>query len=238
MDRQAKGLMMIIKALISITVAVIIFFFGKKLLDDISSSSIKILAPANPDEAKSRKALKKKEVLAISTAIAAFCCVGCMCILNSTDDVINIVKLLVSMTLLSCGAFMDIKEHRIPNIFPGIMAAVNILLLVVGFLTRQNGIMSYIASAVISTVCIVAFMSIASFLTRGGIGLGDIKLLGAMSLIGDVYLMCGTLFFSALLSAILGIALILIKRKTIKEGFPFAPFVLAGFLICLYLKIY
>jgi len=66
-------------------------------------------------------------------------------------------------------------------------------------------------------------------------GVGDIKLAFLMGLLLGFPYILNALFFSFLIGAIIGIGLILAKRKTMKSEVPFGPFLVIGTFIALFL---
>ena len=65
-------------------------------------------------------------------------------------------------------------------------------------------------------------------------GIGDIKLAFLMGLLLGFPNILVALFFSFLIGAIIGIGLILAKRKTMKSEVPFGPFLVIGTFIALF----
>lgn len=152
-------------------------------------------------------------------------------ILRRVSETINIAKMLIALLCLSGSACVDYREHRIPNLFPVVMALSGMILLAIGYLTKQPGAVSYIVSSAMSAGGCVLFLTVASFLSKGGIGAGDIKLLGALGLLCGVYTICETAFLSVLLCALVSVVLLLMKKKTLKGALPFGPFILLGFAV-------
>lgn len=223
---------------ISILTAAICFGVAYAVFDNQISGKLRILRPANQEEAVEQKYFgrRKSLLMAMLTAVAAG--VGCFFLFEGTGDIIHILKLLLALICLVGSGCMDYKEHRIPNIFSLVLAVSNVFWLAVGYFTEQDGALSFILCAVYSTVGVVVLFTAASFLTHGGIGAGDIKLLAALALAGDIYLLCGTLFFAVVLCALAGIVLLIRKKKTTKDGVPLGPFLLAGYLISLYIQLF
>ena len=77
-------------------------------------------------------------------------------------------------------------------------------------------------------------LGIANKLSKGGIGLGDVKLLSCIGFMCDIYIVIKTLTLALLACiCILGVLLIL-KKQTVKDHLPFAPFIHIGFIgMCL-----
>jgi leader peptidase (prepilin peptidase) / N-methyltransferase len=72
------------------------------------------------------------------------------------------------------------------------------------------------------------------FTKRMGLGGGDIKLMAAIGAFLGLDLMILTLFVSSFLGAIVGIYLILVRKKSSKYAIPFGPYIAGGAAIALF----
>lgn len=215
---------------ISILVAILCVALGKVTLDINICNKIKLLKSKN-DERSDAKSVSRKVmlILLIILFLTGFTCA--FFVLRRVKNVINIIKMLVALLCLVGSACVDYREHRIPNLFPALMALSGIVLLALGHFTEQAGSTAYIVGSAMSAIGCVLFLSIASFLSKGGVGAGDIKLLGALGLLCGVYTICETLFVSMMSCAILSVILLGLKKKNLKSALPFGPFILLGFIV-------
>ena len=76
----------------------------------------------------------------------------------------------------------------------------------------------------------VAFLALYAiyFLSRGGMGFGDVKLAGVMGLYLGLKPVVLAIFLGFVLGAVVGIALVLSKRKERRSMLPFGPFLAVG----------
>lgn len=76
------------------------------------------------------------------------------------------------------------------------------------------------------------FLGLIYCLTRGkGMGFGDVKLVFVLGLIVGWPAVILALFLSFFIGAIIGLGLVISKRKKMKEALPFGPFLVLGVLI-------
>ena len=148
-------------------------------------------------------------------------------------DGIERAKLLCALLLLVGAGCIDLTEYRIPNFFPLALALCGIGLLAVGLLTGQSGALSNATGSVLSAVICAACLLIALFLSRHGIGMGDIKLLAALALCVGFRALIGVIFYGMLSCAVTSVALLIFKKKTIHDAIPFGPFLVFGYLFTL-----
>lgn len=215
--------------LVSAIMACVCASLGYAMLDIHVFEKITILKAAKENQDEAKKAIGKKLLLVLIIILFAISFAVTWFVFRRVSEPINIAKMLIALVCLVGSACVDFREHRIPNLFPAIMAVSGVVLLAAGYFTQQVGATSYIVSSAIAAGGCVLFLTVASFLSKGGIGAGDIKLLGALGLLCGVYTICETAFISITLCALASIPLLLLKKKTIKGALPFGPFVLIGF---------
>ena len=121
----------------------------------------------------------------------------------------------------------DLKHFIIPDkiIFPAIVIA--LLYNLYQQLTILNSLYAAFGAA--------AFFLIIILISKGKwMGLGDVKLAFFMGLFLGFPNIVVALFLAFLIGAIIGIGLILLKRKHLKSELPFGPFLVTGTLIALF----
>ena len=120
-------------------------------------------------------------------------------------DPLNLLKALCSLVILCACGCVDYIEHRIPNCLTALLALLAAVLLGAGFLSGQEGTFGYLNSGIFAAV--------------------------VSGLMGGVYIVGGTLFFSVTLCAFASAFLLLTKKKTMKESVPFGPFLFIGYIL-------
>ena len=138
--------------------------------------------------------------------------------------------------------FEDLKFGIIPDkvVFPAIIISLFYLIFNLQFPTRvamQSVAGSSIFNYVFSAIRAFTFFLILFIITKGkGMGFGDVKLSFLLGLILGFPKIILALYLAFLTGAILGIILILWKKKkSIKETIPFGPFLIIGTLLSLFL---
>lgn len=145
-------------------------------------------------------------------------------------DSLFIIKIIFAAAVLSGACATDIRSRRIPNLCPALLAAGRAVFLVPEFFLCREEVWSLLADGILTAALCLIFFFLIHALSRGGIGMGDIKLFSALGfLLGMDALLC-TVFFSFLLFALMSVLLLLLKKKRREDTLPFAPFLLAGFL--------
>lgn len=155
-------------------------------------------------------------------------------IFNRANEIIGVLRLLLSLICLSGASYFDFEEKRIPNIFPVTMLLGSTILLLLGIILHNKlAVSQLVESIIVALVCFLG-LTLASVLSKGGIGAGDIKLLSALALSSGSLVIIGTVFYSILYCGIGAGYLLVTKKMTKKEGVPFAPFILLGFVTTIF----
>lgn len=151
---------------------------------------------------------------------------------------VNIIRLQIGYVCMAGAACVDLREQRIPNVFPVIMSVAAISCLAYLYFTDSDGVFAYIISSIVGTIACAICMLIVYALTKGGIGIGDIKLLCSLSLLCGANSLACTAAVGSIICGCVSIILIIMKKKKIKEdALPFAPFAFLGYAISVLLPI-
>lgn len=223
---------------IGIVIALICAILTFINLDEKIAEKIKILNIHKDEGEYLSKEIGKTKMHVYTCIIFCISAVVSIFIFRNAGDVLNVIKMNIALVCITGAAAMDYREHRIPNIYPLIMAVSGLVCLAVGYFTNQNGAQAYVFSSLIATVGVALCLTLAMVLTKQGIGLGDIKLLCALALVGGIYTICGTIFFAITFCAVLGVILLITKKKSLQSALPFAPFILVGYWITILASIY
>lgn len=130
------------------------------------------------------------------------------------------------ISLLIICTFIDYKHQIIPNkiTYPGIIIGLILSLLFnhISFL-----------SALLGVLIPGGFLLLIAILTKGGMGIGDVKLAAMIgTYIGAKYTLIG-IFIGALVGSILGLSLMALEIKGRKDTIPFGPLIAFGTLLML-----
>jgi len=145
--------------------------------------------------------------------------------------IFNFQTLIAAFYLFIISCFLliifvyDLKHFIIPNqvIYPAIIIAFiyNLYQLAI------NNFLSAFGTA--------AFFLVIVFLSQGRwMGVGDVKLAFLMGLLLSFPNILVALFLSFLIGAMIGVGLVLTKKKTFKSEMPFGPFLVTGTFIAMF----
>ena len=130
------------------------------------------------------------------------------------------------LVLLVLLAATDLEQRRLPHLLldPLIVAAVAF----VPFNPQVTPL-----DALIGAIAAVAFLGLLGLLIRGGVALGDLYLVAPLGLLLGWPAIFSAIFLGAVLSAVVSIILLAMRRVGMRSYIPFGPFLVAGAVVTL-----
>lgn len=135
------------------------------------------------------------------------------------------------------AAIIDYKLRIIPNIIPLTIIAVRLLLLIYEFIHDEMAIYSLLNSILGGGACLLVLL-IADRVSKGGIGMGDIKLVSSIGFMCGLFTVISVMVYSMMICTVVAVVLVLMKKVTMHDQMPFGPFIYLGFTVMLLLKIF
>jgi prepilin signal peptidase PulO-like enzyme (type II secretory pathway) len=141
-----------------------------------------------------------------------------------------LIYLLIIFSLFLIISFTDYKFYEIPFeiIVSGSVFAFLYRILVLKNLTLEN-----LFVEVISVVIIFTIFYLIIYLSKGGMGGGDLKLACFISIVVGYPANISALYFGFILGGLFGILVLLLKFKKLKSQIPFGPFLILGAVLSL-----
>mgnify|MGYP003365249805 CR=1 FL=1 len=122
---------------------------------------------------------------------------------------------------LVATAFIDYDRSIIPNGIVLYVLAVGVLAV---FFTEGTGIIDRVVGFFAASVPLL----VACLVTKGGLGLGDVKLMAAGGFLLGWKLILLSLGLGSVVGAVVGVTLVLRRRKSMRSAIPFGPFLALG----------
>ncbi|WP_018247719.1 prepilin peptidase [Orenia marismortui] len=129
--------------------------------------------------------------------------------------------------LLIISSFVDLKYQIIPNkiTYPGVVIA----LLTSCFFDHIS-----ILNSVLGIILAGGFLLVIAILTKGGMGIGDVKLAALNgSVLGAKFALLG-IFLGSLIGSIISLFLIYAGIKSRRDRIPFGPFIAIGTVVMIF----
>jgi len=174
-----------------------------------------------PDEALRRPPGARSVAVALLAAIAA----GAIAWRSALPVWVTLVYLAFLAPMVFLAA-TDLEQRRLPHVLldPVIVAS----LLFVPFNPALRPL-----DAVIGAGVALAFLGVTGLIIRGGIAMGDLYLIVPIGLLLGWPAIFTAIFLGALLSAVVGIGLLVTRRAGMRSYIPFGPFLVAGLVLAL-----
>ena len=148
-------------------------------------------------------------------------------------SILKTIRYLLLIGVLFLIAWIDQHEKKIPNRLLLFLLWGRIFLLLLEWLVFPSMGLSLLISSALGMLLGGGLFLLAHFIARGGIGMGDVKLLGVIGCYAGAGTIMPLIFLTIMISAVYSIVLLLLKKIKLKEEIPFAPFVLIGTILTL-----
>ena len=132
-------------------------------------------------------------------------------------------------------ALTDLKSFTVPNRLLGVFAAARLALIPLEYFFQAEAFWAVMRDCFIGAAACFIILLFISFVSRGGIGMGDVKLMALTALTAGAYGAFNTLLFGLLACALFAVAALLFGKKNMKDKVPFVPFLYIGFVISIVL---
>lgn len=171
-------------------------------------------------------------VISAVSALAALCCFA---LKSNGVGWIMLIKLMISYLALSGATLIDGKIKKIPNVLCAAVIALRIVILPFEwFFARATFKITLIMSLAGLFGCLLLLL-LFSILSKGGLGMGDVKLVSAIGFMSGIACALYSMFLGMVVCTLVAVFLLIFRSKSMKDHIPFAPFIFAGFILYLLL---
>lgn len=145
-----------------------------------------------------------------------------------TDAYIHQIKTQFLIAVLFALAFIDYRYKKVPNKVILACLVVRIPFLICEFIFEKAIFFDILKSMGIGFLVFGVFLIVCTLITKGGIGMGDIKLFMVMVLFQGFTNCLASVFVSMIICFVDSVVLIALKKKKVKDTLPLVPSILAG----------
>ena len=148
---------------------------------------------------------------------------------------INALKFLVLLPMLISAFIIDYREKIIPNRLNLTIFETGLLFTFIQGMTNINIAIDMLLGMIVGAGLFLLITLIGGLIAgKEAMGLGDVKLMGALGLFFGWRTIIIISLLAFLLGAIMGIALMIVKQKNSNDYIPFGPFIVIATLIAIY----
>lgn len=193
-------------------------------------------APDAPANTAFFKIPTKKQWVFLALMLACLCIIAFVLELVYTGNtLLDNLKRIALLSILMVAADVDAKEQIIPNklVLTGLLLRVAFWVAEL-FVTPQD-FLPIIKDNLVACLLVVAFFVIAVLVVKDGLGMGDIKLMLVMCLFQGFYGVVSALFCALCVAFVYAIVVLIMKKKSRKDSVAFAPAILLGTMLSVFL---
>lgn len=172
--------------------------------------------------------VKTKTIILIGLVLNVFACYRVISF--ELTFIINF-KICVTLALLLSAMIIDLEFKRIPNILIGILLGIRVVFLIPEFIFLGDDFGILLAGSVIGLLGGFMVMFLLSFISRGGIGMGDVKLISGLGFLSGVAAAFYSLVYGMILCVVFALTQIALKKKKLKDEIAFGPFIYLGYVL-------
>ena len=148
--------------------------------------------------------------------------------LFESNSLLDNAKLLTLLSVLFVAANVDARHRIIPNALVLVGLIARIVFWIIELIVSIDAFWNVFKSDLLACLLVVAFFVIGVFIVKGGIGMGDVKLMLIMCLFQGFYGVVSSLFCSLFVAFVYALGVLFLKKKTKKDSVAFAPAILLG----------
>lgn len=150
------------------------------------------------------------------------------------EPLITNIKLMFLVGSLWPIAYIDYKKKIIPNILLKVLLIGRMIIIVPEFILLGD-VFHRLVSMVVATVAIIIACVICCLIVKGAIGMGDVKLFSVMALYLGLEGIWPAVFCSLIASFFIAVFSLVTRRVKRKDNIPFAPAILIGTYLSVFL---
>lgn len=214
---------------------VMAFYFKKIRLFEIEDAGD--IAKQVPEE-QSTFAKSSKTILIVLLGALAGLLGTSFWILQDVSNFTNFLKLNVLFGILLTAAVVDFRWKIIPNVLIVVGVTFRIIIYVVEYMVQRETFIPQIKTDLIGFALGFGVFLLASLLSQGALGFGDVKIFGVIGLLSGAICTYATMIFCLLVSTIVSIILLVTKKRNKKDSIPFGPCIFIGYWVALILSSY
>lgn len=151
------------------------------------------------------------------------------------NRILTDLRLLFLVAVIFAAAAVDFWSNIIPNELILVSLGARVLFWIAELFALREDFRAMLVSDLLACLIVAVLFLIGALAVKSGLGMGDIKLLLVMCLFQGFYGAVSSIFCSLLVAFVISIIALITKKKTRKDTLPFAPAILAGTYLSVFL---
>ena len=151
------------------------------------------------------------------------------------NTMVSNLKLITLLSILFAAAYVDAREKIIPNVLVLTGLALRVVFWIAELIVTPDTFLTIVKNDLTGCLLVVVFFIIGVLMMKGGLGMGDVKLMLVMCLFQGFYGVVSALFFSLFVVFVYAIIALIARKKSRKDSVAFGPAILLGTLVSVFL---
>ena len=194
--------------------------------------------PTSVDAALKIEQGTKMKILLVSLLLgAAFIFCGFR-LIGSVANELAFLRLFCLLEILAIAGVIDYKTKKIPNKLIASGVILRAVLLAAEAIYYKGDILNIVINDLVGLAIGFGVLMLSALVTRGSVGYGDVKLFGVIGIMSGAICTFHTLLIALVISVIVSLFLMIVKKKSRKDSIPFGPCVFVGYYISLMLYLF
>lgn len=152
-------------------------------------------------------------------------------------SVVSMWKMTLGMGVLSCAFITDTALAIIPNLCSLVLLGGRVVTIICEFIWARDEAAAWLVNSLIAFAVSLLLLLLLAVVTKGGLGMGDVKLFCSLGFLCGIQAVFFTLVFSFLLSGLVSLVLLASRKKRLKDAVSLGPFIWLGFGVTVLLSI-
>ena len=191
-----------------------------------------VIVSAKKSFPKGKKWFLKKEII-LSAFFALISGAGSFLVVFFLADWMAALRYCLIIVILSSVAIVDCFTKKVFNKVTLTALLIRLILFIPEYFCYGKGFKDIFVLSVVGLVVGFVLLAILSAISKGGLGMGDVKIIAVLGFYTGVATLFYTLVLGLVCCFFYCIYLILIEKKNKKYELPFGPFILIGLVLAL-----
>lgn len=176
-----------------------------------------------------------RRVYLVVMLLALWCISIALKLIYPSNTLTANAKLIALLAIIFVAANVDARHRIIPNglVLTGLV--LRTFFWIIELITSMDTFWGIMKSDLFACLIVIGFCMVAVLMVKGGIGMGDVKLMLIMCLFQGFYGVISSLFCSLFVAFVYAVAVLLMRKKSRKDSVAFAPAILLGTVLSVFL---
>lgn len=148
--------------------------------------------------------------------------------IENVQNAIAYYRIAVAMFILLAATVTDVFTYRIPNLLTILCLIMGVIATIATAFMNKDEAVAWVVNSMLALIVSMLFLLLMSRVTKGGLGLGDVKIVSGFGFLCGLRATIYMLFIGFLICAMVSIVLLATKKKNLKDNLALGPYLWIG----------